>query len=112
MGLVRRVSGVYYYRSYRSCGRVVCQYVASGKVAEALSLLDQELRQREARQRARVKDTLAAFEARSKECERQARKASLDESEAVAATDALLVAWSGRVDAVFREAMAGAGYHQ
>src|SRR5262245_57622190 len=108
MSLVVRGTKTYYYESYRSGGRVTSRYAGSGRVAVACAWLRTHCRERDARFRARHARRMAALE----EKKRRLRRAWLRDRESAEAVDALLAAWCGLVEAVFRGAMAAAGCHQ
>jgi hypothetical protein len=108
MALVVRGTKTYYYESCRTGGRVTSRYAGSGRLAVAYAWVRTHLREKDARFRVRHARRMARLEA----MKRRLRRAWLRDRESADAVDALLAAWCGQVEAVFRGAMAAAGCHQ
>jgi hypothetical protein len=82
--------GRYYTRSHKVNGRVVREYVGSGRVGELAAELD-------------------AIEREARQADRQALK---DEQEALRTLDAPVAELCALVDLLARAALLAAGYHQ
>jgi hypothetical protein len=82
--------GRYYTRSKKVSGRVVREYIGTGRLAELAAQMD-------------------AIERADREAERAARRAEKDE---LAALDADLKALAETTDLVARAALVAAGYHR
>jgi hypothetical protein len=112
MALVVRGTKTYYYKSYRTGGRVSSRFAGSGEVAEAYAWLHSFYRERDARDRARHARRMARLEAMKRRLRRRFRRDWLRDRESAEAADALLASWHGQVEVIFLGAMAAAGCHE
>lgn len=94
MSWVQRGGNRYYYRSVWRDGRVVCEYVGTGQIAEWMAQMDAMERERR------------AMEREHERLKRDAERLPLE------STEAALAEWCGMVESAAHAALEAAGFHR